>query len=360
MDEDEHEVDKGRSAAGDGRQPDADQPDADQPDGRRPDEQPSAERSSGAQPRTEQPRAERLRAELHRAAASHRPDRARILARVERGMAEDARTDGRTRGARKPSVRSAGARGPGRAASWPRVAGATVAVAAVLAAGGYGVAGVLHEDVRVHTATTPDPTPTPTRTAPTGPPPVPDPAHTSPPKPPRQPERSSGGSSATSKARPPAGTRPPTAPASPPTPASNRVQDGRLWGEGAVDPHSHEFWAQSNITFENGEILTALAVELRIAKTEGVTNTGAWISLPLDDFTVEVREEQSGPAQPVYLLYRWTLKPGRTVGPGVHMAAGQYQHVKGDRDAGGDRYSVTTTAQGGQRATVRGGFRPPR
>lgn len=332
MDEDEHDVDQGSPVEGDARQRDA------------------------------QPRAERLRAELHRAAASHRPDRARILARVERGMAEEGRPAGRARGVRKPPVRSAGVRGPGRAASWPRVAGVTVAVMAVLAAGGYAVAGMLHEDFRVHTATTPDPTPT--RTTPTGPPSAPptspDPAHPTPAKPSHPPEHSPGHSSGTAVAPPPAGTRPPTAPVSPPAPGGNRVRDGRLWGEGAVDPHSHEFWAQSNITFENGEPLTALAVELRIAKTEGVTNTGAWISFPLDDFTVEVREEQSGPAKPVYLVYRWTLKPGRTVPAGVHMAAGQYQHAKGDRDTGGDSYSVTTSAEGGQRATVQGGFRPPR
>ncbi|MGW7416365.1 hypothetical protein [Streptomyces sp. NPDC054863] len=338
MDEDEHGVDKGHPVEGDARQRD--------------------EQPRDARQRDEQPRDERLRAELHRAAASHRPDRARILARVERGMAEDGRPAGRDRGVRKPPVRSTGVRGPGRAASWPRVAGATVAVAAVLAAGGYAVAGMLHEDWRVHTSTTPDPTPT--RTAPTSPPTSPDPSHPTPKKPPRPPERSPGHSSGTAVAPPPVGTRPPTAPASPPAPGGNRVRDGRLWGEGAVDPHSHEFWAQSNITFDNGETLTALTVELRIAKTEGVTNTGAWISLSLDDFTVEVREEQSGPAEPVYLVYRWTLKPGRTVGPGVHMAAGQYQHVKGNRDVGGDRYSVTTTAQGGQKATVRGDFRPHR
>jgi hypothetical protein len=158
-------------------------------------------------------------------------------------------------------------------------------------------------------------------------------------------------------APPPAHTRQPTAPVSPPAPGADRTRDGHLWGDGSVDPHSNDFWAQSNVTFKTGEPLTALVVELRIARTEGVANAGAWISLPVEDFTVDVREDGGDPE---FLVYRWTLRPGRTVPAGEHMAAGQYQHARGGRDAGGDRYTVTTTAENGRKATVRGDFYPTR
>ncbi|MEU8892338.1 hypothetical protein [Streptomyces sp. NPDC048442] len=211
---------------------------------------------------------ELLRAELRRAAAAHRPDRARIHARVAQGMRSSAPA---------PVVRS-----PARRTSWLRIAGATAAVAAILVAGGYGVAGLRHEDPN-------------------------------------------GRSTAA----------PPVAP---------------LWGDGSVDPHSNVYWAQSNVTFRSGAPLTALTVELRIARTQGVANTGAWISLPAEDFTTGIRTEKG------VLVYRWTLKQGRTVPAGEFRAAGQYNHAQGARDARRDRYTVTTTTADGRKESVRGDF----
>ncbi|WP_121713009.1 hypothetical protein [Streptomyces sp. E5N91] len=214
---------------------------------------------------------ERLRARLREAAGAREPDRARILARVEHGMA-------------------AGDRGPSRSPlpGWVRVAGATAAVAGVLVAGGYAVAPAVRGDAPAQ--------------------------------------------------RPAA-----TAPAS--------REPGPLWSGGAVDPHSNEFWAQSNITLGTGAPLTALTVELRVAQTGSVTSTGAWRSLPEDDFAFTVGERAG------FLVYRWTLKEGRTVPAGEWVFAGQYNHERGGRDAGGDRYSATATAASG-RLTVRGGFTP--
>jgi hypothetical protein len=302
--------------------------------------------------REEHPRQERLRGELHRAAASHHPDRARILARVERGMASGAAAAGEPSARARGGARTSPPRPSGvRVASWPRVAGATAACVAVLIAGGYGVVSVLHEDSKVRTAALPAATPTSTGAArPTGLPSTPGPARSTPAKPPRSPERNAG----TTGTKPPAATAPPAVPASPHAPDGNRTQDGHLWGDGRVDPHSNAFWAQSNITFRTAEPLTALTVELRIAGTEGVRDAGKWISLDPADFDASVGMEKGA------LVYRWTLKPGRTVPAGEHRAAGQYHHAQGNRDAGGDRYSVTTTAAGGQKATVRGDFRPAR
>ncbi|MFB6772240.1 hypothetical protein [Streptomyces sp. NPDC056337] len=221
-----------------------------------------------------------LRARLRRAARAHEPDRARILARVERGMA----AGGGTSGHQRPSRALPG---------WTRVAGATVAVAGVLVAGGALAASTVGGD-----------------------PPAP---------------------------------RSVAAPPGSPEPGSR--EPGPLWSAGAVDPHSNEFWAQSNITLRASAPLTALTVELRVAQTGSVTSTGAWRSLPETDFTFTAGERDG------FLVYRWTLRPGRTVPAGEWMFAGQYNHERGGRDARGDRYSATATAASG-RHSVKGGFTP--
>ncbi|MFC9061654.1 hypothetical protein ACFTXB_26975 [Streptomyces sp. NPDC057074] len=221
-----------------------------------------------------------LRARLRRAAGAHEPDRARILARVERGMAAGDDTTGHPRQSRAL---------PG----WARVAGATVAVAGVLVAGGSLAASTVGGDAPA----------------------------------PR------------SVAAPP-GSREP-----------GSREPGPLWSAGAVDPHSNEFWAQSNITLRTSAPLTALTVELRVAQTGSVTSTGAWRSLPEADFTFTARERDG------FLVYRWTLEPGRTVPAGEWMFAGQYNHERGGRDARGDRYSATATVASG-RHSVEGGFTP--
>ncbi|MGV9914315.1 hypothetical protein [Streptomyces tendae] len=224
---------------------------------------------------------EELRARLRTAAGEHRPDRARILARVERGMA-------------------AGNRGPTRARlpGWVRVAGATAAVAGVLVAGGYTVASTVRDDA-----------------------------------PARRPVAAPPGSRET-------GSR-----------ETGSRESGPVWSSGAVDPHSNEFWAQSNVTLGTSTPLTSLTVELRVAQTGSVTSTGAWRSLPQDDFAFTL-DERDG-----FVVYRWTLKAGRTVPAGEWMFAGQYNHERGGRDAGGDRYSAAATAASGS-LSVRGGFTP--
>ncbi|XVV34452.1 hypothetical protein ACQPXT_10275 [Streptomyces sp. CA-100214] len=221
-----------------------------------------------------------LSARLRRAAGAHEPDRTRILARVERGMAAGDDTPGH----RRP---------PRALPGWARVAGATVAVAGVLVAGGSLAASTVDGD-------------------------APAPRSVAAPPGPREP-----------------GPREP----------------GPLWSAGAVDPHSNEFWAQSNITLRTSAPLTALTVELRVAQTGSVTSTGAWRSLPEADFTFTAGERDG------FLVYRWTLRPGRTVPAGEWMFAGQYNHERGGRDARGDRYSATATAASG-RHSVEGGFAP--
>ncbi|WTD74304.1 hypothetical protein OHB56_10440 [Streptomyces sp. NBC_01635] len=238
---------------------------------------------------------EEVRARLREAAGAHRPGRERMLARVERGMA----------GPDRPVRREARPREPG----WIRVVGATAAVAGVLAAGGYTAASAVKD------ARTP-------------------------------PQRQVAVSPATASA-------PPSAPA-PETPDAVRPsagsEGGPLGADGAVNPHSNEFWAQSDVALRTGERLTALTVRLRVAQTGGVSSTGAWRSLPEEDFVLTVGERGG------FLVYTWTLREGRTVPPGEWVFAGQYDHARGGRDARKDTCTATAATAGGERLSVKGGF----
>ncbi|MGW4231636.1 hypothetical protein ACWEF9_20470 [Streptomyces sp. NPDC004980] len=227
---------------------------------------------------------EDLRERLHTAAASHRPDRARMLARIERGMAEE------------PPSRVPHA--PRTPKPWLRVAGATAAVCGVLAAGAFAAA--------------------------------------------------SAGSGEPEGGRQVA-VRPAPASQDPARGGALPAGNGPLWSDGSLDPHSNEYWAQSNVTVKTTQPLAELTVELRIALNGGVNTTGAWRSLPEEDFTASAREEDG------FLVYRWTSKPGRNVPVGTHTFAGQYNHAEGTRDAGRDDYTARARAAG-EPAAVGGDF----
>lgn len=147
---------------------------------------------------------------------------------------------------------------------------------------------------------------------------------------------------------------PVTTPGSPrPTPsAAVQAQNGVLWSAGSVDPHSTVHWSQENLVLRTTQPLTSLTVELRFAQTGGVQDTGDWRTLPTDDFTVTV--QQTGGK----LVYRWVLRPGRTVPAGEHEFAGQFNHATGVRSAAGDAYRVDAQGPGGSAPSVWGGFAP--
>ncbi|MER6122655.1 hypothetical protein ABT173_08165 [Streptomyces sp. NPDC001795] len=265
-----------------------------------------------------------LRARLHEAAEAHEPDRARILARVERGMAATSRP---SRRATRPPLWG-----------WVRVVGATAGVAGVLAVGGYAVASAVKGDTPPQQTVAVSPTATPS----------PDATSRAPVRP-AEPTRGGGtshGSGGPSTS--PSNTPTSSVSATPQAPATG-TKDGPLWSDGSVDPHSNDFWAQSNLTLKTSEQLTALTVELKVAQTGGVSSTGAWRSLPEQDFTQTVGETDG------FLVYTWVLKPGRTVAVGEWVFAGQYNHDRGGRDAKDDSYTMTATA-GGRQFAVNGDF----
>ncbi|GAA0691847.1 hypothetical protein GCM10010193_53000 [Kitasatospora atroaurantiaca] len=272
-----------------------------------------------------------LHRRLREAAAAHQPDRARILARLERGMTTS------------PAARSTGTRKARHrirlGLSWPRLALAALATGAALAAGGLAVGAVVqNSEPRQEAAAGSESSA----------------AGSSPSPSPRSPGSGQPGDTPS-----PSGTGRPSAPATTPQPGhtsaappgGTHTEDGPLWADGSVDPHSNSFWAQSNVTLRTRKPLTALTVELRIAQTGGVRNTGSWQTLPGDDFTISVREDNG------VLVYRWTLKSGRTVPVGQHVFAGQYNHTAGGRDAHGDTYRADASTAD-TKPSVWGDFAP--
>ncbi len=227
---------------------------------------------------------------------------------------------------------------------WVRAVGVTAAAAGTLAAGGHGMASVVNDEPLKQTvAVTPTPTtPTPSTDAPRR---VPSPMAPAPVDPaPADP--TPGTSRAPRAPREPSGS--PSRTPDTGAPAAGE-QDGPLWSDGSVGPHSNDFWAQSNVTLKTRQELTAVTVELRIAQTGGVTSTGAWRSLPESDFTLTITEKDG------YLIHTWVLKQGRTVPVGQWMFAAQYNHARGGRDARGDRYAAAARTRSEQ-LTVSGDF----
>lgn len=261
---------------------------------------------------------EEIDRQLREAAEAHRPDRARMLARVQRGMAGPA-----VRHRARPFARSG-----------TRVALAGLAAAGILATGGLAVAAIV---------ATPSPTPSSTVTtsatpSPTGSSPHPTPARPTPVAP--------------HPATTPGSARP-TPSATSPSPTADETKNGPLSSAGTVDPRSNAYWTQSDLILKTAQPLTSLTIEIRIAQTGGVNNTGTWQTLPSTDFTVTTQEADGT------LVYRWVLKPGLTVPAGNHEFAAQFNNGTSVRGAAGDGYRVDARGSGGS-ASVRGGFVPTR
>lgn len=253
---------------------------------------------------------EQIDRQLREAAEAHRPDRARMLARVNRGMAA-------TTTARPAS---------GIARSWSKATLAGVAAAGVLITAGIAFAGIVRTGPPAETTIPAAPNsasaPSPTPPSPTG-----NPA---------PPVATGQDQAAPDTANPPPG---------------NRLSDGPLSSKGSVDPNSHTFWTQDQLDLDVTRPLTRLTVQVHVAQTGGVRSSGQWQTGPGDDFTVTVQEIDGE------VVYRWDLKPGRTVPAAKHIFAVQYNHTGGARDGKADRYGVMATAAGQDHA-VWGGFTP--
>lgn len=245
---------------------------------------------------------------LRQAAEAHQPDRDAMLARIEQGMTRSADAD-RARSYRRR-----------RQASWLKVSLAGLAGVGVLGLGGLAVAAGVKQ-LAPHPA--PDPTPI---------------------------GQTSGATSEPSASAPKPAVRTPDSPApSTPRRSATPTADGPISARGEVDTHSTVYWEQNTLAVDVAQPLTTLTVELRIAQSAGVQSTGSWQTAPPDDFTVSVVQTDG------YLVYRWTLKPGRTIPAARQLFGAQFNHGTGKRDASKDTFLVETTASG-RTAAVRGGF----
>jgi hypothetical protein len=250
-----------------------------------------------------------VRAALRAEAAAHQPDRAAILARIERGQAA-------AEAGRAPRT--------GRRRTAVRISGIGMTVAALL---GLSVAvtwAAVGTDVLRRPAHGPMIASAP----------------------------ASGSSDAAQRPAPagraPSETHAPRSPAA--SPSAKGVQQGFLRASGAIDAHnSINNWTQSSVTVVTSETLTSLEVSVRIAGSPNLASTGAW-STVLAEFLVTAIERQ-----PDALVYRFTLKPGVTLAPASYVFGVQYNHAVGGRDPSRDTYHAVATANG-TRAEVGGGF----
>ncbi|MET9217729.1 hypothetical protein ABZX65_02940 [Streptomyces sp. NPDC003300] len=296
---------------------------------------------------------------LRDAAGSHRPDRERMLARVEQGMAE---RDMAGHGMAEPSRtggRSDG-HGGGTGAPWMRIAAVTAAVAGAIGLGGLAVGAVTGNGEPTQSVVTSG-GPGVTHSATSSPVGTDSPAAQ-----PRSPAASShpsgrhGGTGGTRPTGTPSGgASSPTG--TPPSSAATTsgidggapgsvetARNGTLTARGSVDSASNDYWTQSDVVLTTGKPLTTLSVELRVARTEGVSSTGSWTSVSggtNPTVTVEGAE----------LVYRWTLDADNTLAPGTYTFSGQFNHAAGARATGGDTYTARWTGPDGT-SSVDGGF----
>lgn len=258
---------------------------------------------------------------LRQAAEAHQPDRDAMLARIEQGMAGSTDAGTTIDADRARSYRRR------RQASLLKVSLAGFLGIGVLGLGGLALAAGVKQLAPEH----PVVGVTPTGQAQSTPE-----SHTSATKPAVQPPVSPA----------PSTVRHSATPGTPTTSAA----DGPIAARGDVNAHSTVYWEQNDLAVDAAQPLTALTVELRVAQSGGVQSTGSWQTAPPDDFTVSVIPSDG------FLVYRWTLKPGRTVPAARQLFAAQFNHGTGKRDASKDTFLVEATAAGGRTATVRGGY----
>lgn len=257
---------------------------------------------------------EDVRRAVRAEAAVHRPDRTAMLDRLSRTTM------------RSPV--------PPRRSARLRMAGAAVAVAAVL--GGGGVARwTLAGDGAVH----PAPTATSVAPAPTAsvrPPmttPSPSAATSSSPAG-RQPSRPAG--------RPPATTSRPT--------STDPADPGPLRAAGVVDPDPGGSQGADVVRLTTTQRLDALEVTIRVARTPELASRGGSRQVPGASVDTTVTEE------PDALIYHFSLSSADRLAPGTYAFSARYRHAQGGRDASGDSYRIAATTATGAPLTVSGRF----
>jgi hypothetical protein len=303
-----------------------------------------------------------LAARLRAAAYAHQPDRTRMWARVERGMAEPAGGGAVERGRRTHRAGRLPASGP---APWPRVVGVTAALAGAVAlsavASGLTTGGGGEPRTVVVTSAGPaepmgSPVAAPSSSAlvdatsrpasgdatvsppdsgsPSGSDPTPSPGSATP-------GGGTGHSSGTRGGSHPASGRPGTGGTAAGGSGATAGGSGSVATGTSTAPNSTSYWSESDMTLRSTETVTGLRVVLRIARTDGLESTGSWCTLPGDGYTASVHQDGGA------LVYEWDLLPGHTVAAGSQTFAAQFRYASGTRDASGDTYQADITTHSG-------------
>ncbi|MFF4652047.1 hypothetical protein [Streptomyces sp. NPDC001380] len=151
------------------------------------------------------------------------------------------------------------------------------------------------------------------------------------------------------------GAADPAAPGAVPAPDASgaAVEDRFLRAAGAVDPHSTDTWEQGDVTVTTDRALRSLRVEVRIARTAGVAAPTTWTGPGPDAVGTAVEESGSE------IVYRFTLRGGTVLQPGAYVFAVRFDHARGARDPGQDRWTASASAVDGTAgsASVHGVFR---
>ncbi|WP_435176543.1 hypothetical protein [Actinacidiphila sp. bgisy145] len=292
--------------------------------------------------------------QLREAADAHRPDRERMLARVERAIAA-------------PECGPAHAAAPDAAprehspAPWMRVSAAAAAVAAAIAIGGLAVGEVGgdggapgHGAVTSGAASATAPRPAPSDASGGAARSGPVEQHSAP-----HPGRTTPSAHRTTRGQGKAPTRTPSAggvaaapdgtgPSTPATGTGTGHANGGVTSGGSVDPNSNAYWTEDDVKVTSTVALTSLTVELRVSGRSGEVDSNS-------SYTSASGVTTSVSTSGGDLLYRWTLNPGQTLPPGTYTFAGQFDHAARDRATSADRYTVTADGPAGP-ATCTGGF----
>jgi hypothetical protein len=118
----------------------------------------------------------------------------------------------------------------------------------------------------------------------------------------------------------------------------------------SIDAGSNAHWAQNNLTLRVRRTLRELTVTIKVDRSERVATTGSWLSLRPGDFDISTKATEN------VVTYRWTLRAGRTVPPGDHVLAAQYNRTA-DHDFRKDTYTVRVLVDGeGDHNTAEGRF----
>ncbi|MBA9004573.1 MULTISPECIES: hypothetical protein [Thermomonospora] len=261
----------------------------------------------------------RLRDRLHAEADRHRPDTARIWARVEAAMNEQTAA---------PDPIPAWEPRPWRRRGDLRAAAAALATAAVMGVTSLAVV-VLNGDAGPGPVVPPPPrtgAPLPSSTATVSPSPS---------------EDGEADSDTVGGVRPPARNEPgPGEGGQGGAPVSvTAAQDGAL-----------PYWGRNTLTLTVHRPLTALNVTIRVARSRRTFPAGSWNSMPGSHVRSDTDLTDDA------IVHRLTLLPGRTLPSGRYLVAVQYQ-PGGPHDPARDTFAVTAHAAGGSASpTIRGHF----